>query len=119
VKPDSRYCIASRWLYGKTANRSFELDVDHGLLQFGLSSDGIKQFWVKSSTPVLTNSWTHMAAVSDGSTMRLYIDGKLDKSTAPAPSTIHESGTKIQLGQWYTSGSWLYLLKGRLDEIKI
>lgn len=56
------------------------------------------------NTTLQSNRWYHVAATYDGTTVRLYVDGKLDGSMAfsgalfDSPAPVYIAGTKDQLG---------------------
>jgi hypothetical protein len=68
----------------------------HFLLRFGdvaIEKDQIqvagKGLETTAPTPFATDRWYHVAAVYDGSTVKIYINGKLDVSKAAAGGTIN------------------------------
>ncbi|QKG55050.1 LamG-like jellyroll fold domain-containing protein [Hymenobacter sp. BRD67] len=67
-----------------------------------------------STTALPANRWAHVAAVWNGSTMQLYINGALEASTTTS-SSISASAT-LTLGKSQVYGN---LLNGRLDEVRI
>jgi Concanavalin A-like lectin/glucanases superfamily/MBG domain/MBG domain (YGX type)/Bacterial Ig domain len=54
--------------------------------------------------------WTHVAAVYDGVSMRLYIDGTLRQSVATGPIRMNQNGFPLILGQE---------MEGKLDDVRI
>ena len=52
-----------------------------------------------SNHPILLNRWTHVAATSDGSIVRLYVDGLLDGQFA-SPGAIRRSDAPLILGNY-------------------
>jgi Concanavalin A-like lectin/glucanases superfamily len=52
-----------------------------------------------SNHPVLLNRWTHVAATSDGSIVRLYVDGLLDGQFA-SPGAIRASDAPLIIGNY-------------------
>jgi len=116
--------ILERWLYGTGINkRSYNLYVEtNGKIVFGLSSDGTSTNakWLTSSDSITVGVWTHIAVTSDGTTMKIYINGVLDANTLTAPSGIYASTENVHIGNWeYSSGSWANPLKGQMDDIKL
>jgi hypothetical protein len=67
-----------------------------------------------STTPVVLNTWTHVAFVFTGSTSRIYINGvDVTKPSSPTPSTTWgitgSPGTTWYIGRrWDTGGSGIY-----------
>ena len=131
VKPDpdfERGAIIARFLYDYAVpinDQVFELDIGTDkLVGFSLSSDGTNEegsnVWLKSNYAVRENEWMHVAAVSDGTTMRIYLNGAADPSSAGAPSGIHVSSRNMQIGAWeYAPGQRSTFFKGLIDEVKV
>jgi hypothetical protein len=116
-----RHTIFEKWLYDAGVDeRSFELDIDSDRrINFGLSSNGSYGVWLKSSGTVSSNTWTHIAATSDSTTMKIFINGEQDPNTADSPSGIHQSTTDLHIGRWWTEGAWHYPFNGIIDEVRI
>jgi len=131
VKPEpgsERGSIIARFLYDYDApinDRVFELDIGtNEFVGFSISSDGTNEegsnVWLKSNYAVRENEWTHIAAVSDGTTMRIYLNGAADPGSAGAPSGIHVSSRNMQIGAWeYSPGQRSTFFKGLIDEVKV
>ena len=118
IPATSRHTILSRWDYASGDERSFEFDVEDGTVWFGLSGDGSDGTFLNSGSSITPDTWTHVAATSDGTTMKIYINGILDPETKNAPSSIYPSAADIQIGRWLT-GDWYYPFNGSMDEVKI
>ena len=91
-------------------------------MSFGLSGDGTNNNskFLLSSNTVPPDTWTHVAATSDGSTMKIYINGVLDPESKTSPSTIHPSAADVHIGQGeFVINGWDYPFNGTMDEVKI
>jgi len=70
---------------------------------------------LRGSSPLPLNTWSHVAASYDGSTLRLYVNGVLVASTPqagsidPAPGPLRIGGNSVW-GEYFT---------GRIDEVRI
>ncbi len=75
---------------------------------------------VVSNYRVKANEWTHLAAVFDGATLKLYVNGQLD-ATAPASGSIyHPSGAIVYLGHAQDgSPAAVNRFQGLMDEVRI
>ncbi|OGS45385.1 MAG: hypothetical protein A2539_10540 [Elusimicrobia bacterium RIFOXYD2_FULL_34_15] len=105
--------------YGWALRRDSDVDG----VEFGISPNGTE--WISKVTGsdcFEINTWYHIAATSDGKTMRVYINGIEYKGTYlpftfTSPGTpIHVSNTNLQLG---VSNNGQLLMKGIIDEVKI
>jgi len=126
VKPilGQRGAVVSRYLYDYNIpinERVYELTVEQGgTIGFALSSDGSSATWLESSNTLQDNEWNHIAAVSDGNTMRIYINGEQDPNTKAAPASLHSSSYNLQIGAWeYSPNQRDTYFNGVIDEVKI
>ena len=126
VKPilGQRGAVVSRYLYDYNIpinERVYELTVEQGgTIGFALSSDGSSATWLESNNTVQNNEWNHIAAVSDGNTMRIYINGEQDPNTKAAPASLHSSSYNLQIGTWeYSPNQRDTYFNGVIDEVKI
>jgi PKD repeat protein len=75
-----------------------------------------RQYQVLSAGPWLwANRWTHLAATYDGTTQRLYVDGK-QWAQRPQRGPIRVSNSPLRLGG---NSVWGEYFKGRIDEVRI
>ena len=120
IPSTSRHSILSRWVYIDTSERSFVFDIYNGKVTFGLSADGTGLEFLHSAKEISSNQWTHVAATSDGTTMKTYINGILDPNTENSPASIHPSTADLHIGRWMTGpDDWHYPFNGTMDEVKI
>ena len=82
---------------------------------FNLSTTGGGQ-QLTSNLSLRAGVWNHVAAVYDGSRMKLYINGVLDNSIA-LTGNVYTSSDSLRMGRYY-AGSYYYL-KGQLDEVRV
>ena len=120
----SEHTILARYLCGAVNERSYEFNVEaNGKVYFSLSGDGSSSdtVWIKSNTSISSNTWTHVAATSDGTTMKIYINGKQDVNTANSPTGIHPSTGDLHIGRllYISPDDWYYPFNGTIDEVKI
>jgi len=129
VKPilGARGSIVNKYLYSYTIpinERVYELDISaDGHVSFALSSNGTGAgtVWLTSNGTVNNNTWTHIAAAtSDGTTMRIFINGEQDPNTAVAPHSIHSSPYNLYIGAWQWSPTDMdTYFNGEIDELRI
>lgn len=131
IKPNldsTRGSIIARFLYDYDIpinERVFELDLGEDyLINFSISADGTnekeKNVWLNSYYTVKDNEWIHLAATSDGTNMKIYLNGEEDPKVINAPAGIHISSQGLQIGAWeYSPGKRDNYFKGIIDEVKI
>ena len=119
------HIILARFLCGSGVNeRAYAFKVlPDGKVQFGLCGDGSysNSVWLTSNGTISPNIWTHVAATSDGTTMKIYINGKQDSNTAASPTGIHPSAGDLHIGRWLYSSpdTWYNPFNGTIEEVKI
>lgn len=110
--------IISKYDY-KTNNRSYLLDLhSSGLLRFFVSSDGIEDWGFGTTNTVPLSKWTYVVATSDGTTMKVYINGVQDPTTKPAHS-IFDGSSPVGIGALVDATSSEFHFNGIIDEVKI
>ncbi len=129
VKPvlGTRGTVVAKYTYNSSIpvnDRVYELDIDtDGKVKFALSSNGTGSgvVWLASSNAVINNAWNHIVATSNGTSMKIYINGVLDPNTKSAPSAIHSSPYNLQIGAWrYDAiGAMDTYFNGLIDEVRI
>lgn len=118
------------WVY-RTVTKTFHTVVGNyatGSLQFLIRLDNDKpSFWVSNTgvpnlsaigaTSVPLNTWTHLAGTYDGSTIRVYVNGILDGSTAmTGPISAGSSSVTIGGNPGAPAGE---LMQGMIDEVRV
>ena len=73
------------------------------------------QFWT-SNTDLSLNTWHHVVATWDGSTVKIYVDGKLDMTPASFTGPLYSSSNELYIGGYKNN---TFLFDGKIDEIKI
>ena len=66
--------------------------------------------------PVSSFRWTHVAATFDGTTMRLFVDGRLHSTRALPPKTRIKVGSRFRIGGGTRKGTYF---NGLIDDIQI
>ncbi len=107
-----------------TAN-GYELDLSntgHAFVRFNQTTSGdTYRLDANAAYPTDGNTWVHLAATYDGSSIKIYVNGVLDRSKAAA-FTIGTNNVDLGLGADVvlpnkTSGK--NTLKGQMDEVRI
>lgn len=70
---------------------------------------------VSTTTSISLNTWTHIAATYDGATLKIYLNGTLNNSTATTLSIAYVSAFNI--GSWTNANN--YPLTGKINDIRI
>jgi len=83
------------------------------------------QFWTGNGgwvalqgADVVLNTWTHVAATYDGSTMKLYINGELSGSPIQSKILINNQ-YPLRIGAGMTEGSPTYFFNGKIAEVRL
>ena len=69
-----------------------------------------------SSGSILAITWTQVAFTFDGSTVRLYVNGAADSTTASLTGSLRTTSHPLRIGHYY--GSTLYFT-GSIDEVQL
>jgi len=70
------------------------------------------------AAPITANTWTHIAATYDGTTMRLYTDGQL--RSAQTGGYVPNTSSPFSIGgATYVGSNWQHFLNGSVDEVAI
>jgi len=72
-----------------------------------------ERLWSNSFVPL--NRWTHITAVAEGHSLRLYINGLLDSENATVGTIVHNTGPLYLGGDPWRKGS----MDGFVDEFKM
>jgi subtilisin-like proprotein convertase family protein len=76
--------------------------------------NGVSSDWLRGTTQVGDNTWHHVAATWDGSTIHLYVDGNLE-ATENKTGTISTGSNELRAG--YRLGQSTY--SGAMDELQL
>jgi hypothetical protein len=83
------------------------------------STDGNQWVNLFSSTVLASKRWYHLAGTYDGSSLRIYINGKLEGTTS-FTGAIRPTGLNARIGcQNYNGDTVRFLANGRIDELKV
>ena len=120
---DSRNIILSQWDGGQN-QRAYVLAIStDGTVMFMLSPSGQGggSLELYSTTAIDTNKWSHIAVTSDGDSVRIYINGAEDVTSAAPAGGIHVPTTDLFIGDWgwngAADGSEQY--NGLMDEVAL
>ncbi len=69
-----------------------------------------------SNAPVPANAWTHVAVTYDGTSLRHYINGALDRSTSISCAVSNTNSAPIRIG---SNGGGGEVLNGLIDDVRI
>jgi gliding motility-associated-like protein len=125
VKPfiTAKQAMIEKWLYGLGIfERSFVFYIGaDGKINFELSADGTNSnaIWLISENTLANNIWSHVAVTSDGTTVKVYINGEQDPNTKNSPPGINPSNANLHIGGWWTEDQWNDPFNGIIDEVKI
>ena len=86
-----------------------------GQVNFNLGNGGWNELTSPSNTLAL-NTWQHVAATYDGSTMAIYVDGNLVASQ-PMSITFSSPTTSLTIGNWSNGSGRAFI--GNIDEVRV
>ncbi|UZT96572.1 glycosyl hydrolase family 18 protein [Chryseobacterium fluminis] len=90
-----------------------DANIANNKLQFVLSINNVQQK-LTAATALTANTWYHVAATYDGSTMKIYINGVLDASKSQT-GPVNSSGA-FNVGYSYSTSR---NFNGKIDEVRI
>ena len=98
---------------------------DNDLLQIEIIDDGGVARQVSSLAPIVAGRWYNAAAVSDGTTMSLYLDDTTDPAGYVLQGTVAVDGGVIPIDSTWSVGRGMYdggvtdWTDGKIDEVRI
>jgi len=88
-------------------------------IYFALCTDGNQYYAMVSNTNITTNTWTHVAATMNGTSMILYINGVRDKVRAFPPGAIYAGNASLRVGCYLPEAGYARFFNGTLDEVRV
>jgi len=86
---------------------------------FGLSHNGYNFYYILSNTNIAANTWTHVAATSNGTHMIIYINGIKDKVATYPPGVIYASAAPLRIGCFLPELGVSRFFNGLIDEVRV
>ncbi len=123
LNPTAEITIES-WVYLNDVSDEIILakeQFSEGPYRLFVNSQGYFQFTVNSAetvisqTPAQTGVWTHVAAIFDGASLRLLINGQPDNEIITDPFAILPTNQNLRIGRSWDNR----FLSGRLDELRL
>ncbi len=102
--------VIANWGQPFTNQRSGLIIVNSRIYYVGENND------LQGNINISDGNWHHVAATFDGTTLKLYVDGALDVSSAKSFNT---SGTTLRIGQRSIGDAGSELYNGIMDELRI
>lgn len=114
--------LVSKWNAGGTAaSNQWILSLNSGVPTFACSTDGSATAANATGTTLITNTWNHVAAVRNGSSLKVYVNGLGGTAnTSLSTSSLYGSETEV-LGVSYrrNNGSTQFPLNGYISNLRI
>lgn len=123
LNPDTALTIEA-WIYPENNSQEFIVAKEYsavGNYRLYINSSGKLQFQLNNSksitsvTSIPVNTWTHVAASTNGKVLQVFINGVLDAEIAYAPFTISANTLNVRIGRSYFNEYF----KGKIDELRI
>lgn len=125
VKPETLTAVSRHALVSKFdidgGDRAYQLslllDTGNYYARISVSPDGAAATHHRGDTAISAGTWYHVAAVYDGSELRIYIDGDLDSApTTSFTSSLNNSDAAFELGRGQND---TFYYDGLLDEVAV
>ncbi|MEK7129563.1 MAG: LamG-like jellyroll fold domain-containing protein, partial [Patescibacteria group bacterium] len=112
--------IVSKWVNGGSAGNQFALIVNGAsgcVAMFGTDTGSAAATYATGTTNVCDGKWYHLAGVQDGTSVRIYVNGKQENSNTPV-NTMTSQTTNATIGNksGLAANQWW---NGKIDEIRI
>ena len=89
---------------------------DNGKINFNLGNGNWNEL-TTTSTPLVLNSWQHVAATYDGATMSVYVDGNLIETKNDPSINFSSAFQNLTIGSW--AGGNGSIFAGNIDEVRV
>jgi hypothetical protein len=99
---------------GKSYNDAWNLSSCNGYVYFW--THGSSSSYYGTTSPIPIGEWTHVAATYDGSDVKLYINGSLDRETAINRGPLPVSTRPLRIG---SDAAWDARPHAAIDEVRI
>ena len=91
--------LLTQWVDGGGTDRNFGLILDSsGIFSFTMNRSNGTTYTVTNSTATPRNSWTHIAGVLNGTTMKLYVNGVSVGTPATVAASANNSTAPLGIG---------------------
>jgi hypothetical protein len=115
---------AFQYPLGKTLNLAPSKDYTlmtsaEGKLEFAFGENNVQQVTVRANAALPVGQWVHVAAMRDGATASLYLNGQLAGS-ATYSFAVTNKGQMLRIGSIGSpEPDWAGFFKGKLDDVRI
>ena len=107
---DKPYTSSHSWPY---FDWSMHREDSTGRLNAFLGCEGVQR---PSNSSIPLNTWTHVAVTYDGTALRHYINGVLDRTTAVSCAVTNTNSRPIRIG---ANGGGTEVMNGLIDDVRI
>ncbi len=90
---------------------------DNNRWQFWIGSNLLTQWKPVGGSPIILNTWTSLAATSDGKTIKFYVNGELVGDIAA--NYVANISRSLRIGTGGTEGNPRYFFNGKISEVRI
>jgi len=98
-------------------NQGYLVDIDNGKVHFILNNEA--SLHLTSNNQLNLGQWHHVAAVYNGNTMKIFINGVQDPATISFSGSINQNNLPLYIGRHHPTQGTTYYFNGILDEVRI
>lgn len=111
------HAIINQW---DSSSKQFQLFIkSDGTVQFDFSTNGVGVSTVTSTDTVSTGTWAHVAVTREAGTIRIFVDGAVQASTASVSASGFDSPHDLRIGARREVAVFGEFFDGHNDEVRI
>lgn len=104
----------------RATTNEFVISVDvqaDGYILYAIGKQNVAPVNARSKNPIISGKWYHIAAISDGTNISLYLDGVIQESVLISVTGTTQSLANALIGHWYFNATSYF--NGQIDEFRI
>ncbi|WP_366345721.1 LamG domain-containing protein [Paenibacillus amylolyticus] len=104
----------------RATTNEFVISVDvqaDGYVLYAVGKQNVAPVNARSKNPIISGKWYHIAAISDGTNISLYLDGVIQESILISITGTTQSLANAIIGHWYFNATSYF--NGQIDDFRI